>query len=441
MRMRTLIIMLLVAWGSARFSDAADKGIAPAPNQNHEEKTSADAESGKTKPEGKATPGPDKTADKDAGATDEYAKLASALAASAEEEKEIFYYQCRYVRSGTLKKILSDFVSTAGTVAESEESDMVVVSDVKSNIAKLKSIAENIDHRVPQIFVAAQIVELTLDDNFERELNLSLSHTGDDSFVSTIMSALLPSGVDTTALNGRNAGGQATFRPYTKSYGSGKSTTLTSVLRYLETKGKAKILSAPNLVLRRGYEGSIVTGDEVPILQQTTTSGSITTTTEYKSVGIKLKVTPLMVHDDVVRLSVTPEVSSVTSYNSAGNPTIANRCATTELELKDGELMSIGGLLKNEERLVKSRVPIASSVPVLGHFFRASQTETVRTQLVIFLTIRILQESEPNDITLMHPDELPPTIHEEIDRLDKAAKPPKAQILQDIDRYCEEGHD
>jgi type II secretory pathway component GspD/PulD (secretin) len=378
---------------------------------------------------------------------DEYAKLAQALTAQDEAETEIIYYHCQNVSSSTLKKILDGFTTQSGTVASSEESDTVVISDVKDNIVRLRGIAENVDQRVPQVLVKAQIVELTLDSDFEREVSLAFTHLAPNnaSFLKELTVALsAPGTVYSNSVNPKPGMG-ATFRPYVKSYNNGtKRNELSSFLRYLENKGVATILSAPNLILRRGVEGNIITGEELPIQEQTTTSGSVTTSTKYKSVGIKLKVCPLMISGDTIRLSVRPEVSNVSRYSTEGNPVIAIRSADTELEIKDGELISIGGLLRTEEKINKTRVPIAGALPVIGHLFRSARRENIKSQLVIFLTIDILQEGTADGVNVTRPDDIPPFVTKEIKELNERetkARRPRAQLLEDFDTLTRDGRD
>ncbi len=394
------------------------------------------------KPERK--PAPEKTVSKtDAvkksgvNVVDDYAALTASFQNVEVQQKEIFYYQCRNVRSSTLKRVLDNFITSSGTVAASEESDLVVVQDVKPNIPRLKEISEKVDQRVPQILVEAQIVELTLDDDFEKELNYNFQHVdGDLAFVKELLVNITTPGAQPQT----GQGFSGTFRPYVKNYSGNKQNILTSFLRYLETKGKARILSAPNLILRRGSEGSIVTGQDVPIQEKTVTSGGTNISTSFKRVGITLKVKPIMIRNGTVRMSVNPGASTVTGF-SGDNPIIALRNATTELEIKDKELISIGGLLRNEKRTVSKRVPVVSSIPLLGHFFRSTRIETVRTQLVIFITVTILDEGTPGGMVLHKPRDIPAGVRQEIKEMDAAERRgrPRAQILQDLNHFIHGG--
>ena len=350
----------------------------------------------------------------------EYVRLAASFGLERDEEREIFFYRCKHVRSVTLRKVIESFLTPGGTVADSDEADIVVVADVKENIERLKDIAQNIDQPVPLVLVEARIVELTVDSDFEKELSMAYAQVdpSGESWIRDISAVMGTPGANPNT----DQGLLFNLTPPISAPG-GQTRSLSIFLRYLESRGKARILSAPSLVLRRGAEGSIITGEEVPILTQTVTSGSISTSTEFKSVGIKLRVLPLMVADGRVRLEINPEVSTVTGFSNAGegvaNPIIAVRNAKTELEVLSGHLISIGGLMRDEQREVHRQVPLLGSIPLLGELFRSTRLERVQTQLVIFLTIRVLANGDA-DVATVRPAEIPEEIADEIQRMETA---------------------
>lgn len=376
-----------------------------------------------------------------------YMRLAEAFATTDEEPMEVFYYPCENISSGSMKRILNDFVTARGTVSESDESGMVVVRDTVSNVAQIKEIARTVDRRVPQVLVQAQIVELTVDRDFEKELShVFENYPAGDAFVRTLGANLPTPGASPSTGQGLNLD----LQPWVSNYGDNRQNRINSILRYLETRGKARILSAPNLVLRRGTDGNIITGEEVPITQQTVTSGSITSSTVFKSVGIKLRVKPMMIGESIVRLMVSPEVSTITGYtqpDSTGvtNPIIAVRSASTTLEVKDGEVVSIGGLLRSEKREVNRRVPVLASLPGLGHFFRSSRVESIKTQLVIFLNITILDLEDGAGGLIVRPAELPERVERELEIMEDDARQlprsPRDRLRRDVRIWLEDGRD
>ena len=351
-------------------------------------------------------------------------------------EKELLIYDCKYIQAATLRRVLEEFISSEGMVAESSESDQLVVSDVSSNLGLLKSIIERLDKPVPQVLIEARIVELNIDSDLEKEVDLFYQNSGmrlgPDAqlapFVETIGSQLDVGGA--TPNTGQGGIGN------TQIWDNGNE-SLNLFIRYLETNGKAKILSAPNLIIQRGKEGSIVTGEEVPILSQTTSSGGVTTSTEFKSVGIKLSVKPTMISGDRVRLEVNPEVSTVIGFSDAGdvsNPIIAVRQARTELEVRDGQLISMAGLLQSTDRDTQRRTPVLSRVPIVGSLFKSDRKQSTQTQLIIFLNIKIL---EFGDETIYRPSNVDPRISEEIERIEEmnTESVPDPSVVGDVKNF------
>ena len=332
-------------------------------------------------------------------------------------DKQVFVYDCKYVQASTLRRVLEEFISSDGMVAESVESDQLVLSERVDKMDVLKHIIERLDQPVPQILVEARIVELNIDSDLEKEVDLFYQDVG------TRFSEVLGKEIPVLEQVGSKLG-VAGAAPSSGQGGiidaqiwNNGSESLNLFVRYLETAGKAKILSAPNLIIQRGKEGSIVTGEEVPILSQTSSSGGVTTSTEFKSVGIKLSVKPTMISGDRIRVEVNPEVSTVIGFSDAGdvsNPIIAVRQARTELEVRDGQLISMAGLLQSTDRDTERRTPFFSNIPILGSLFSSRRNQNEQTQLIIFLSIKILKFG---DEKINSPDNLDPRIEAEMERI------------------------
>jgi type II secretory pathway component GspD/PulD (secretin) len=351
-------------------------------------------------------------------------------------DKEIFVYDCKYVQASTLRRVLEEFISSDGMVAESVESDQVVLSERSDQIDVLKEIIERLDQPVPQILVEARIIELNIDSDLEKEIDLYYQDIGVNPVTGLPKLEQVGSLLGVPGAAPSSAGGI-----FDAAVWENGSESLNLFVRYLETNGKAKILSAPNLIIQRGKEGSIVTGEEVPILSQTTSSGGVTTSTEFKSVGIKLSVTPTMISGDRVRVEVNPEVSTVIGFSDAGdvsNPIIAVRQARTELEVRDGQLISMAGLLQSTDRDIERRTPILSNIPWLGSFFTSRRDQSQQTQLIIFLSINILEFGEGS---IIRPDNLDPRINSEMDRIEREQSDTfvDPSLERDVDGFMQHG--
>jgi len=108
---------------------------------------------------------------------------------------------------------------------------------------------------------------------------------------------------------------------------------------------------------------------------------------------VKLMVTPVMISGKLIRVKVNPEVSSSSRTVDTGGfetPVIVVRSASTELEANDNELITIGGLMRQEQRATERRVPYLADIPYLGLLFQYKQTKTFTSQIVIFMTMRLV---------------------------------------------------
>ena len=379
----------------------------------------------------------------DSSMIEEMAKLGAQFAKTNDEPIETFTYECKYVRAQSLKRGVEGFLSSAGAVTASDESDMIVVVDRRSILPVLRQVVEAFDRQVPQVLVSARVVEFTINDGFQKQFNVEFqkfrntqaipktgsSATGTDNsaFVKRLTDSFVQPGSDPTNLRGT-----ASYM----SYDPNDQSLLSLFIQFMQSQGQAEVLSAPNLIMRRGVEGNIITGQDVPIQSITQTSGGSTTATTFRSVGIKLRVTPVMITDNRIRLQVVPEVSNVQEYTSTGAPLIAVRSATTELEMKDGQLVSIGGLLRKEIRKTQKRVPILASIPYLGWLFRSNSESSIESQLVIFLRVQIMNLDQMNGASI-RPDNISKEVTEEIDRLKENLKQPKPTLDSDLKKLTE----
>ena len=167
----------------------------------------------------------------------------------------------------------------------------------------------------------------------------------------------------------------------------------------LETVGETNILSAPRIMVVNNKEAKILVGSTEPYVTTTTTTPSAGPTTTAESVnfidvGVKLYVTPTIHEDDFITMKIKPEVSSVTSNLTTSNnntiPIVETSEAETTVNVKDGVTVIIGGLIKEETINTTKQIPFLGKIPVLGMIFRSTNNSTSKTEIVIFLTPRIV---------------------------------------------------
>ena len=167
----------------------------------------------------------------------------------------------------------------------------------------------------------------------------------------------------------------------------------------MDTVGKTNILSNPRITVINNEEAKILVGSSEPYVtsETTTTASGPTTTAEsvnFIEVGVKLFVTPTIHGDGYVTMKIKPEVSSrtgsITTSTNNEIPVVETSEAETTVMVKDGVTIVIGGLIKEQDIRTVKKVPLLGDLPFLGFAFRNENKSIEKTEIVIFLTPRII---------------------------------------------------
>lgn len=372
-----------------------------------------------------------------------FSELAMKFSQEDSRNIEMFVYECKHIGGAAFARSLEPFLSINGELSDCDDADLVIISDERENLENLKKIAASIDRPIRQVLVSASVVEFQIVDGFEKDISMQYnqfqnmdqltalpgggvaSSALNSAFATRMMDAILPSGGNPASLNGSSS---------YMHYNPDEQAIFSAFLTFLETQGKARILSSPSLIMRRGHTGNILSGEDIPITESNVGSGGTSYSVEYKSVGIKLRVTPESIFEDRVVLEVSPEVSNIIRYeesNAGRNPVIAIRNANTMLEMNDDEMVSIGGLLREEKIETEKRVPILGSIPIIGSFFRSKSSEEVRSQLVIFLTVNVVDPASLSADTI-NPREVSEELQEKIEATHESMPEKKRSIFRDF---------
>ncbi|KAB0668562.1 BON domain-containing protein [Oryzomonas sagensis] len=170
-----------------------------------------------------------------------------------------------------------------------------------------------------------------------------------------------------------------------------------AVLQALATKGYAKVLAEPNMLVKSGQEGNFLAGSKIPYSVLLSSGGTTTTTIVFQDVGVKLKFKPEVLENGLISLKLDPaEVSSLSGTLAVnGYPIIDTRTLQTSVELKDGESLVLAGLLQEEAIKTMSKIPLLGDIPILGALFRSTQDSTTEKELVFFITPKIVKPLAP----------------------------------------------
>jgi len=162
----------------------------------------------------------------------------------------------------------------------------------------------------------------------------------------------------------------------------------------LVSQGHARVLAAPKILTQDGQSASILTGDSLPIRVTTPVGvggvGAVSSQVEYINVGVNLQILPRVTGNGGVDANVYSQVSSVTGFNSSGDPQISTRQAQTKVNLMEGQTLVIGGLLQQRDIRNLQKIPILGDIPLFGALFRFYTETKQNTNLVITVTPHVV---------------------------------------------------
>jgi len=310
-----------------------------------------------------------------------------------------------YSAAKDLATRVKDVLTDRGTVSTDERTNVLIVKDIQEALVRAEGLVRNLDTETPQILIESRIVEAA--SNYNSALGVQWGgNAGFTQALGNPTGLVFPNNITTaggagggpttgTASNpnyavnlpaaiGQGAGGGIGF-----TFGSvGGAFNLNLRLSALENTGLLKTISAPRIATIDNKEATIGQGVSIPF-SQVSASGVNTTFIEAK---LELKVTPHVSADGTVLLKIKATNNSpnpqLTGAN--GQPSISKREAETEVLVKDGDTTVIGGIFTRQTSSQVAAVPWFSKIPVLGFFFKSTTQEDDRTELLIFITPRIL---------------------------------------------------
>lgn len=163
-------------------------------------------------------------------------------------------------------------------------------------------------------------------------------------------------------------------------------------------QGEVRILSRPVVLATNNQSASIVVGSQRPFVQVQralpTDAAFRDQIVQYKEVGTKLTVRPSISADGAVQLDVTQEVSNATTETAFNAPVISTRSIQTQLLVRDGQTVALGGLTDRQRDQGRRGVPLLSSLPWVGALFGSTERRTTETELFVFLTPRVIRSDE-----------------------------------------------
>ena len=321
---------------------------------------------------------------------------------SAPGKEEMTIYRLQNADAEEVAKVLTQVLSKQRAVVRRGETPPLqpsVVSAKATNslivhaepvdIPGIEKIIKELDVLTNQVLIEAMVIEVSFDKAKEMGAELTWANTYKDGKYTGSLSSEMGELANTASASGFLEIGLLH-----------KNLSKGAILRMFEKDAYFNILSTPQIMTTDNYEASINVSENIPYLKETRflqdTSGLTGDTIrsyDYKDVGIMLKITPQISQDKYVRLKISQEVTKVTG-SIDGQPTTAKRSAETNLIVPNNETIVLGGLVGEDKGQSVQKVPFLGDIPILGRFFRKDETTSVKTNLLIFITPRIMTTFE-----------------------------------------------
>jgi general secretion pathway protein D len=297
----------------------------------------------------------------------------------------------------------SPFDSGKITITPDKASNSLVIMASPNDYNNLVQVIKKLDRRSKQVFVQVLIAEVTL--NKSRNTGLQLGALGVDQInrYFGIGAFYDPFGVvSTLATSGLAAATSASTSTSTTSTinfpVAGVPGNIGAVLQALDSNDLLNVLSTPNILTSDNKEAEIIVGENVPFQGSSTISSGLSTTSiERKDVGITLKIKPQISEGDYIRLDLSQEISAIgatiTVGNGATDRITTKRSAKTNIVVKNGETVVIGGLIQDSDEDVVTKIPYLGDIPGLGWLFKTKSKTKTKTNLMILLTPRIVKDN------------------------------------------------
>ena len=306
-------------------------------------------------------------------------------------------YRITYADVTGVAEALDKFRSKDGIVSFDKGSSNIIVTDTESKIRAIDTFIEEIDRITDQIMVEARIYDITCQD----KLDLGVEWVAGRN--TTFAAGAIGTNPTAGSRNPYIVSGSSAPINKTAATTDGflrfgllnESIDLDMQLRAEQENTDAKLLANPRILVLDNETAFFDIVTEQPYIERTITGATIVETVKFKEVGVKLQVTPHITRDGMMRLHIAPEFGVLVARVQAGSsnvPVVNTRKVNTTALIKDGQTVVIGGLRKKAVSKQINKIPLLGDLPLLGGLFRFEGEDTAITELVVFITPRIIKQ-------------------------------------------------
>lgn len=298
-------------------------------------------------------------------------------------------------------------------IAPDESSNSLIITGSHAAYQTINSLIRKLDLRRSQVFVEADILDINMDSGFKFGTSVFAGRGGpNNTNIATTWQAAPMGPLIAAQASGANANNSAQVEKVAGVFAedltvgilSGKEVEIAglgkfrpgALIRMIKNDGSTRILSSPHILTSNNEEAQIVVGEKLFFRSSELSpqTGAIVNKVEKEDVDLTLGIKPNISHANYVTLAIDLESSSATIDSAAGLPKINRRKTKQIVTVKNGQTVVVSGLVQSSEFQSFQKIPLLGDIPIIGWLFRNSNMQTVKTNLMIFLTPHIIHGAD-----------------------------------------------
>lgn len=319
--------------------------------------------------------------------------LAKSFARSVSSEIETRVFKLKYTDAYDLLEPFTTLLTEKGKIQvlqlvktqkiEQQRSDVLVVSDIASNLDKIATVVEEIDIKHPQIQIEVRLIETILGENQKLGFNWP------KKLGANVSGAKNPAGETTSS------SAVSDFPIVSGSFELGILSVdqLSMALDFLETDENSKLLSNPKISTLNRKKAKIRVGTTIPIAEVSRGVGGDMITYKDKNIDVVLEVRPRIEPGNIINMEVHPQIEEIIGWTGSSDfpqPITSTREIVTNIAVNSEQTIVLGGMVKESKQKVVDKIWLLGDIPLLGYLFQSRSEEIQKTDLLIFITPKIL---------------------------------------------------
>lgn len=286
------------------------------------------------------------------------------------------------------------------SIIPNKETNSLIINASAAEFREINNVIKQLDMVRPQVLIEAIVVEVDASSNWSLGINWDMGgQKGTNMFGGSSGMGGLPNFTNPTGLTDKTLAVPITANTFTLGYVRDASILGFVLLNATGQEQTINVLSTPHILTIDNQEAEINVGEEIAITTNTrvTESDTMYYTYEYKPVGLKLKITPHITKGERITMDFFLEANSVldqTSTSTTKPPDLGKRDMKTKISVHDGMTVVVGGLIRSSKKETEYKVPILGDIPLLGWFFKNKSKEDEKTNLLVFITPRVVTDPE-----------------------------------------------